>query len=76
VSGQLHARAALSPGKIPRYPLDRRLGGQHGEVAPRLMGEVKGDQMCEEHEEWKRRKFVEKEQRMRNCSVGALLKCI
>jgi len=27
VSGQLHAPAALPPGKSPRYPLDRRLGG-------------------------------------------------
>jgi hypothetical protein len=26
VSGQLHAPAALSPGKSPWYPLDRRLG--------------------------------------------------
>jgi len=27
VSGQLFAPAALPPGKEPRYPLDRRLGG-------------------------------------------------
>jgi hypothetical protein len=27
VSGQLHAPAALPPGKAPRYPMDRRLGG-------------------------------------------------
>jgi hypothetical protein len=27
VSGQLHAPAALLPGKEPWYPLDRRLGG-------------------------------------------------
>jgi hypothetical protein len=27
VSGQLHASAALTPGKEPRYPFDRRLGG-------------------------------------------------
>jgi hypothetical protein len=27
VSGQLHVPAALPPGKEPRYPLDRRLGG-------------------------------------------------
>jgi len=27
VSGQLHAPAALSPGRSPSYPLDRRLGG-------------------------------------------------
>jgi hypothetical protein len=27
VSGQLHAPAALPPGKKPRYPLDRRLSG-------------------------------------------------
>jgi hypothetical protein len=26
-SGQRHAPAALPPGKDPRYPLDRRLGG-------------------------------------------------
>jgi hypothetical protein len=38
VSGQLHAPAALSPGKSPRYPFYRKLGGpqsrpgQHGEV--------------------------------------------
>jgi hypothetical protein len=38
VSGQLHAPAALPPGRSPRYPLYRRLGGpqsrsgQHGEV--------------------------------------------
>jgi len=36
VSGQLHAPAALSPGKDPWYTLDRRLGGpqshsEHGE---------------------------------------------
>jgi hypothetical protein len=27
VRGQIHAPAALPPGKEPRYPLDRRLGG-------------------------------------------------
>jgi hypothetical protein len=27
VSGQLHAPAALPPGKEPRHPLGRRLGG-------------------------------------------------
>jgi hypothetical protein len=27
VSGQLHAPAALLPGKKPWYPLDRKLGG-------------------------------------------------
>jgi len=27
MSGQLHTSAALFPGKQPRYPLDRRLGG-------------------------------------------------
>jgi hypothetical protein len=27
LSGQFHAPAALSRGKSPRYPLDRRLGG-------------------------------------------------
>jgi hypothetical protein len=27
VSGQLHALAALPPGKSPRYPFYRRLGG-------------------------------------------------
>jgi hypothetical protein len=38
VSGQLHARAALPPGKSPRYPFYRRLGGpqsrsgRYGEV--------------------------------------------
>jgi hypothetical protein len=30
MSGQLHAPAALHPGKSPRYPLDRRLGGPQG----------------------------------------------
>jgi hypothetical protein len=25
--GQLHVPAALSPGKSPRYPLDKKLGG-------------------------------------------------
>jgi hypothetical protein len=30
VSGQLRAPAALPPGKEPRYPLDRRLGGPQG----------------------------------------------
>jgi hypothetical protein len=29
LSGQLHAPAALPPGKEPRYPLDRRPGGPH-----------------------------------------------
>jgi hypothetical protein len=38
VSGQLHAPAALAPGKSPRYPFYRRLGepqsrsGRYGEV--------------------------------------------
>jgi hypothetical protein len=27
VSGQFHALVALLPGKSPRFPLDRRLGG-------------------------------------------------
>jgi hypothetical protein len=27
MSGQLHAPAALTMGKYPRYPLDRKLGG-------------------------------------------------
>jgi hypothetical protein len=27
VSGQLHTPAHFPPGKSPRYPLDRRLGG-------------------------------------------------
>jgi len=30
VTGQIQAPAALSPGKEPRYQLDRRLGGPHG----------------------------------------------
>jgi hypothetical protein len=29
VSDQLHAPAALTPGKLPRYSLDRRLGEPH-----------------------------------------------
>jgi hypothetical protein len=39
VSGQLHAPAALPPGKSPRYPFYRRLGGpqsrsgRYGDVA-------------------------------------------
>jgi len=36
VSGQLHAMAALPPGKEFWYPLDRRLGGpqsQSGQVS-------------------------------------------
>jgi hypothetical protein len=27
MNGRIHAPAALPPGKIPRYPLSRRLGG-------------------------------------------------
>jgi hypothetical protein len=30
MSGQLHAPAALLPGKEPLVPLDRRLGGSQG----------------------------------------------
>jgi hypothetical protein len=30
VGGQLHTPAALPPGKRPRYPLYRRLGGPQG----------------------------------------------
>jgi hypothetical protein len=38
-SGQLHAPAALPPGKSPWYPLDRRLGGPQSQS--RRFGEVK-----------------------------------
>jgi hypothetical protein len=44
VSGQLHAPAALPPGKSPRYPFYRRLGGpqsrsgRYGEVKMTLSG--------------------------------------
>jgi hypothetical protein len=38
VSGQLHATAALPPGKEPRYPLDRGLGGPQSRSGPH--GEV------------------------------------
>jgi hypothetical protein len=31
MSGQLHAPAALTRGKSPRYPLDRALGGRRRE---------------------------------------------
>jgi hypothetical protein len=39
VSGQLHAPAALPPGKSPRYPFYRRLGGPQSRFE--LYGEVK-----------------------------------
>jgi hypothetical protein len=35
VSGQLHASAALAPGKSPLYPLDRRLGGPQNQAGRR-----------------------------------------
>jgi hypothetical protein len=37
VSGQIHAPAALPPGKSPCYPVDRRLGGHQSR--PGLGGE-------------------------------------
>jgi hypothetical protein len=43
VSGQLHAPAALPPGKSPRYPFYRRLGGpqsrsgRYRELSPSLV---------------------------------------
>jgi hypothetical protein len=39
VSGQLHAPAALPPGKRPRYPFYRRLGGPQSRTG--RYGEVK-----------------------------------
>jgi hypothetical protein len=33
VSGELHAHAALPPGKSPRYPFYRRLGGPQSRSA-------------------------------------------
>jgi hypothetical protein len=39
MSGQLHAPAALPPGKSPRYPFYRRLGGPHSRSGQ--YGEVK-----------------------------------
>jgi hypothetical protein len=41
VSRQLHAPAALSPGKYPQYPSDRRLGGHHSRSG-------RGEKMYEE----------------------------
>jgi hypothetical protein len=40
VSGQLQAPAALLPGKSPRYPLDKRLGG------PRRRSGRRGEEGC------------------------------
>jgi hypothetical protein len=42
VSGQLHALAALLPGKSPRCPLDRRPGGP--QISSRRDGEEKNSQ--------------------------------
>jgi hypothetical protein len=42
VSGQLHVPAALSQGKSPWYPLDRRLGGPQS--LSRRGGEEKNSQ--------------------------------
>jgi hypothetical protein len=42
VSGQLHAPDALPPGKDPRYPLHRRLGGP--QIRSRRGGEEKNSQ--------------------------------
>jgi hypothetical protein len=42
VSGQLHAPAALSPGKSPWYPLDRRLHGPQSQFG--CGGEEKNSQ--------------------------------
>jgi hypothetical protein len=42
VSGQLHSPAALSPGKEPRYLLDRRLSGPQNRSG--LGGEEKNSQ--------------------------------
>jgi hypothetical protein len=39
MSGQIHAPTDLSPGKSPRYPLDRRLGGPQSQFG--LYGERK-----------------------------------
>jgi hypothetical protein len=48
VTGQLHAPAALLPGKSPRYPLDRRLGGHHSRSGPG--GEEKKSYHCPRRE--------------------------
>jgi hypothetical protein len=45
-SGQLHAPAALPPGKSLRYPLDRSLGGPQGWYE--RSGEVKNPCLCRE----------------------------
>jgi hypothetical protein len=34
VTGQLHSPVALTPGKKPQYPLDRRLGGPQNRSGP------------------------------------------
>jgi len=43
VSGQLHAPAALPPGKEPLVPIDRRLGGPQSRFG-HSGGEVKNSQ--------------------------------
>jgi len=43
VSGQLHTPAALSPGRSPWYPMDRRLGGPQSWAG--CSGEEKNSQL-------------------------------
>jgi hypothetical protein len=50
VSGQFRASAALPPGKGPRYPLDRRLGGLLGRSG--CGGEEKNSQPPPVIESW------------------------
>lgn len=44
VGGQIHAPAALQSGKVPRYPLKRRLEG--GSAEPNLAFKKKRDMAC------------------------------
>jgi hypothetical protein len=50
VSGQIHAPAALPPGKQLRYPLDRRLGGPQSQSGP--YGEEKNRLLLQGIEPW------------------------
>jgi len=48
VGGQLHSLAALSPGKSPWYPLNRRLGGPQSQCG--CDGEERNSQPLPGHE--------------------------
>jgi hypothetical protein len=50
MSGKLHAPVALPPGKKPRYPLDRRLGGPQSRSG--RGGEEKNSQPAPGIEPW------------------------